>query len=316
MKPRDYCCCAIPLINAGIYITLIEQFTLGVLAGTLSIATPSIVGASTFSAAKWVFAIICYVGAAIQILGFIGVRNERPILYRRYSTLHMLITIAAFSVAAVWIILSAVRHKQANAKCLADFFTDSTTSEGNTLCDIFPWVDVGIMGGLWVLLAIVQSYLLIVVSSYGTGQRLDHEKYDSMYDPTKPLTSDIPLATRTDPWDARPSTDMLMRGGGGYHTRDNSLASVSTVMGDKQQQTRDYGYQSAYPPSPPNHAYTQDPGPTPHANYYPSSNGGVGIPEPSQPHPAEGSFRRKTPKLQKPYQEDSFYGGASSSYRG
>ena len=30
-------------------------------------------GAVTFSAAKWIFAIICYVGAAVQILGFMGV---------------------------------------------------------------------------------------------------------------------------------------------------------------------------------------------------------------------------------------------------
>lgn len=41
MKPRDYCCCAIPIVNAGIYATLLEQFTLGIVAGTLSVATPS-----------------------------------------------------------------------------------------------------------------------------------------------------------------------------------------------------------------------------------------------------------------------------------
>ena len=40
MKPRDYCCCAIPVVNVGIYSTLTEQFALGIIAGTLSIATP------------------------------------------------------------------------------------------------------------------------------------------------------------------------------------------------------------------------------------------------------------------------------------
>lgn len=39
MKPRDYCCCAIPTVNAGIYAILAEQFTLGILAGTLAVAT-------------------------------------------------------------------------------------------------------------------------------------------------------------------------------------------------------------------------------------------------------------------------------------
>lgn len=90
MKPRDYCCCAIPVVNVGIYLTLIEQFVLGIVAGTLSIATPQsnhfhtlphsllrhyciVVGAATPSSARWIFAAICYVGAVIQVLGFIGV---------------------------------------------------------------------------------------------------------------------------------------------------------------------------------------------------------------------------------------------------
>ncbi|CAL1695455.1 unnamed protein product [Somion occarium] len=268
----------------------------------------AVVGASTPSVAKWVFAIICYVAAGVQVLGFIGVWKERPIMYRRYATLHLLITIAAFSVAAVWIIISAVRHNQAKAKCESDFFANSTTSEGDTLCEIFPWVDVGIMGGLWVLLAIVQFYLYIVVSSYGSGQRLDHEKYDSMYDPTKPLTSDIPLSNRADPWEARPSSQALMRDAGGYHTRQSSMASVSTVMADRPQHPVDFGGydQAAYPPSFPGQVHAaQDPGPTPLAgSYNGSAYTGMEAPARSQPHPAEGSFRRKTPRLQKPLSED------------
>lgn len=41
MKPRDYCCCAIPVMNAGIYATLLEQFMLGMLVAILALATPS-----------------------------------------------------------------------------------------------------------------------------------------------------------------------------------------------------------------------------------------------------------------------------------
>ena len=91
MKPRDYCCCAIPVVNVGIYSTLTEQFVLGILAGTLSISTSQsnslpyfspfvthtcclVVGASaTPSSARWIFAVICYVGAIVQVFGFIGV---------------------------------------------------------------------------------------------------------------------------------------------------------------------------------------------------------------------------------------------------
>ena len=40
MKPREYCCCAIPVMNAGIYATLAEQFVLALLVAVLALATP------------------------------------------------------------------------------------------------------------------------------------------------------------------------------------------------------------------------------------------------------------------------------------
>ena len=91
MKQREYCCCAIPLINAGIYATLSEQLVIAIVVGTLAVATPSskspspslcspqphsylqVVGAATPSFAPGLFAAFCYVAAAIQILGFLGV---------------------------------------------------------------------------------------------------------------------------------------------------------------------------------------------------------------------------------------------------
>ncbi|KAI0257566.1 hypothetical protein BJV78DRAFT_1163517 [Lactifluus subvellereus] len=222
MKPRDYCCCAIPVVNVGIYFTLAEQFVLGILAGTLSIATPEIVGAATPSSARWIFAVICYVGAMIQVLGFIGVAQEKPVLFRRYSTLHGLITVAAFSVAAVWIAISASRHNIAKTNCEQKFFTAASglTSEGETMCEIFPWVDIGLMGGLWVLLLISQFYFFTIISGYGVGQRGDHEKYNSLYSMTG-LNGASGMANRSDPWDSR-----MDPGRGGYsHTRQESIAS-------------------------------------------------------------------------------------------
>ncbi len=83
--------------------------------------------------------------------------KEKPILYRRYVTLHGIILCAALAIAAAWIILSAARHSTATSNCLQRFFTEeSLQDQGQRLCDIFSWVDVGIMGGLWLLLAIVQ----------------------------------------------------------------------------------------------------------------------------------------------------------------
>ncbi|KAK7442207.1 hypothetical protein VKT23_016179 [Stygiomarasmius scandens] len=187
MKPRDYCCCAIPTVNAGIYLTLTEQTILGLLVGILALAAPSIVGASVPSIAPIIFGVLCCITAAAQLLGFIGVGGERPILFRRFLSLHSLLITAVFSLAAAFIILSATRHSDSKTRCTRDFFVpdpdnadDTLQKEANALCEIFPWVDVGVMGAIWVILAIVHLYLFTVMSGYSTGQQFDHDKYDSL----------------------------------------------------------------------------------------------------------------------------------------
>jgi hypothetical protein len=44
VKYREYCCCAIPLVNVGIYAVLTEQLALELIVGTLSVATRSSMG--------------------------------------------------------------------------------------------------------------------------------------------------------------------------------------------------------------------------------------------------------------------------------
>jgi len=122
------------------------------------------------------------VGAAVQILGFIGVaqvccfwhvvadvdfffcRQEKPTLFRRYATLNFGVTAAAFAIAIAWVILSANRHSTALSNCEATFYppasNGSNTSEGQTLCDIITWVDIGLMAGAWVFFALVQVICL------------------------------------------------------------------------------------------------------------------------------------------------------------
>ncbi|KAF9470401.1 hypothetical protein BDN70DRAFT_998951 [Pholiota conissans] len=304
-ESRDYCCCAIPMVNAGIYATLLTQTAAGILVGTLSIATPSIVGASTFSSAKWILAIIAYIAAGVQLFGFLGVSRENTGLYNRYVTLHSLTTSAAFSVAAAWIIMSATRHSTAKANCITVFFTDTngaSTSEGDTLCTIFPWVDVGIMGGLWVLLAALHLYLYFVISSYGKAQRRDHDQYDQVYDPTQPLkdntvTESIPL--QTDPWDSRTSGEYLGGRNSKYnHVRQQSSVSTSDVYNQPYQEPKDAFSTSnsnymAYPSQDstiyPSYAHTQIVQPTPTNDFYniPADSSHIERPLPAQPHPGE-----------------------------
>ena len=99
------------------------------------------------------FVVDCYRCSAF-VLNYV---KERPTLFRRYVTLHGLALCAAFALAAVWIIISAARHSAATDTCVNDFFTEnSLLDQGQTLCEIFSWEDVGLMAGLWVLLAIFQ----------------------------------------------------------------------------------------------------------------------------------------------------------------
>jgi len=318
MKPRDYCCCAIPLVNAGIYATILEQLVLGVVVGLVSLATPAIVGANTPSLAKSILAIVGFVVAGIQLLGFIGVAQEKPTLFARYVTLHLLTALVGFSVAIVWIILSVMGHSKAETRCETDFFGGSGSSEGQVLCNVFPWVDVGLMGALWIVLAIAQFYFFLVLSSYSSAQRRDHEKYDAVYDPTKvnPNPDTIPLTSQDglEPWHARSPTEDVGRNGYGH----NKQSSVGDVMNDPIQQTRDgfsdtysqYSQASAaYPPSrqtskasrqpsrgntyvnQPMDAHTEEPSATPQFSdaYYTGGGAGMSRPPASQAHPGEPS---------------------------
>ena len=301
------------MFNAGIYATLIEQFVIGVVVGGLAVATPSIVGASVPSFANWILGILAFVVAGVQVLGFIGVSREKPKLYSTYVSIHSFAITAAFSVAAVWTVMSAIQHNRARDRCIADFFDgDGDDSQGQTLCTIFPWVDVGIMGGLWVMLAIFHAYLIYVIASYGKTQRRDHYDYDRLSDPTQPLTKDtIPLEERKDAWDQRDSD-------GEYrdrdpreqfqHSRNISCVSASDVLNQPHQQAQ-YGYTGYAPytdphePSYPSYAHTQVVAPTPvvgnygnYGNYGGGESSHLSRPSTAQAHPAEGQFGRKTPR--------------------
>ncbi|KAJ6604743.1 hypothetical protein DFH09DRAFT_1443906 [Mycena vulgaris] len=293
MKPREYCCCAIPVINAGIYFTLIEQFVAGILVGILSMVTPSIVGAATPSFAPWVFGIICFVAGAIQVLGFIGVAREKSVLFRRYITLHSLAIVAAFSVALAWIILSVTRHSTAKSNCIANFFANPTSeekAEGDTLCNIFPFVDVGVMGGLWIILAALHIYLYVVITSYSSTQRRDHAKYDSL-NQSPPFQNENTAMNNS-----RYSADAPYQRGGEYaHLNRESAASMSDVLAEPIQQPSD-GYSmrsSQRKPTLPANAYTEDEAPTPRVgqSYYSNDRtmvaGNLEKPSLSQAHPGE-----------------------------
>jgi hypothetical protein len=145
-----------------------------------------------------------------------------------------------------------------------------------------------------------------VLSSYSSRQQRDHATFGSDYDPTHPLTSDIPMTDRNQQWDA--GADKPFSAPRGYgHVRQESVSSVT----DYQYYGRGASYSSAgygeYDDKGPNvsrgrtvrgnsyldhpaGAHTVDPGPTPmfSESYYTRDNAeasDVNRPLPSQPHP-------------------------------
>ena len=131
-----------------------------------------------------------------------------------------------------------------------------------------------------------------MLSSYGKGQRQDHDDYAAI--DTKPLNDNIPM-TNAQPWESRPSNDVLLDQNKYNHQRDMSGQSFQDVAAEPIQREYDTYSQSSYPPRQnstrrPGNAYTQDPGPTPQwsNNYYSGGNGGnLNKPLPSYAHPGE-----------------------------
>ncbi|KAG8992721.1 hypothetical protein FRB94_013471 [Tulasnella sp. JGI-2019a] len=261
-RNHEYCCCAIPTMNVGIYLTIIEQLSVGLLAGVLAVATTPIVGASTPSFAPWLFAAGCFVVSAVQAMGFFGIFKEKATLFQRYVQINSLAVSYVFGISATWIVISATRHTTATNACITNFYTNTTTNttgigggadatagEGQTVCNIFVWADIGIMGGLWLLMFIFQGYLILLTQWYSSTQRADHEKYYSVYSVEAP--QGIPLGERQrigDAWDPRPSTESWSGGG----TRSPGAPEEPRAMyRDHQRQLSDIterNYGNAEPP--------------------------------------------------------------------
>jgi hypothetical protein len=108
---------------------------------------------------------------------------------------NIIVLAIAFILSLVWIILSAVGHNKAVDRCIEQFVTEedgeavsgsdsqievsSGSVSGSALCSIFTWVQLGIMGGLWLALLIVEFYFAMISRIYGSEQREDHARYNT-----------------------------------------------------------------------------------------------------------------------------------------
>ncbi|KAG8923971.1 hypothetical protein FRC01_012100 [Tulasnella sp. 417] len=325
-------------MNVGIYLTILEQFTVSLATGILSIATPQFVGSEIPSFGPWLVAIGAFVACGTQALGFFGVFKENASLFQRYTQINATVVAYIFSVSATWIIISATRHEPATNECVQDFFANNATStdqagvfaddgQGPTICNIFTWVSVGIMGAFWIIMLIFQGYLILVCRWYSVSQLADHSKYYSIYSVNPP--EGIALGERQrgdDAWDPRPSTESwsgggmrspgVARPGFGAHSRQNSDVNYGVSAADAYAEKKPtYGYRDDSPTHTyPDQAYVNESeAPTPVAltsssdhrfkgEPDPYGNAPSGMaPPPGAMYPTEGQFGRKTPRAADAY---------------
>ena len=99
--------------------------------------------------------------------------------------------------------------------------------------------------------------MLFVASSYGKVQKIDRARYNSFYEAANPLTSDIPMESRSDPY-------------GRHRKKDSELSNRSTDQLNPQH---------------PQNAHTYEPAPTPgYDRYEEDAHGMTQIPSRAQPH--------------------------------
>jgi hypothetical protein len=133
------------------------------LSGTALTSPIPVVGAAVPIVSKFVMLMLGYVFAGVQLVGFFGIFKEKPALFRKYVTFNSIILYVGLSAALAFIGISAGGTSLLWTQCESSFFSSgnqTTTAQGDTegeqICNIFTWVVLGIMGGLWVVLFIVQ----------------------------------------------------------------------------------------------------------------------------------------------------------------
>ena len=165
---------------------VIETAFVALCLGILALAPPPIVGGmgAIPSWGKYVIAVIAFVLAAWQILGLISVISDWPWLYKLYSRINFLATIVLLCFTIAFTVTAAAKHNDTVNECMEKFegplaqdamgvqAIQSRLDQGrHDLCNYLSWADVGLMGGLVVVVGLTQLYMCYMQGQYGKRQR-------------------------------------------------------------------------------------------------------------------------------------------------
>ncbi|SPO34734.1 uncharacterized protein PSFLO_00205 [Pseudozyma flocculosa] len=211
----EFCCCAVPLVNAGAYFLVLEFAFVALVTAILALAPPQIVATMNVipSWSKSLVAALGFITFFWQPLGLFAIAKQKSGLYRLYIRINFLLTCIVLACTAAFLAVSAARHNEALDACTAVYgntpassgtgiavsqATSALDGSGRTICNVLTWAQVGTMGGLIVLMGLTQLYMCFAQRAYGQQQREargNFEKY--RYSPANNGGPDsIPLAAR------------------------------------------------------------------------------------------------------------------------
>lgn len=218
-----FCCCAFPLVKFGAYLLVIETAFVALCLGILALAPPPIVGGMDAipSWGKYVVAVIAFVLAAWQILGLCTVVTDSPWSYKQYSRMNFLATVVLLCFTIAFTVTAAAKHNDAIEACLNEFerplandgygveeVQDRLDEGRHDVCNYLGWADVGLMGGLVVVVGLLQLYMCYMQGQYGKRQRAAQKESLSQHDAGSfPMN---PTSTWTDPSHGAMSTGTVL----------------------------------------------------------------------------------------------------------
>jgi len=206
---------AFPLVKLGAYLLAIEIAFVALCVGVIALAAPTIVGGMNAipSWGKYVVAVICFVTAAWQIFGFSTILADHTRLYHLYWVVNLVATVVVLCFTIAFTATAAGKHNKAVDECMARFegrlaydgfgidqVQNALDNGRHKLCDILSWADVGLMGGLVVVVGLVQLYMCTMQSLYGKRQRAAENASASRPDPDA-----VPMR-HSRAWDPRGTT--------------------------------------------------------------------------------------------------------------
>lgn len=207
----EFCCCWLPLVNVGAYLLVLETALVALAVGICALAPPTIVATKGAipSWSKDLVAALGFVTLVWQIIGLVSVARQTPTLYHVYVRINLVLTLCIIVAAVAFLVTSGVKRSSVVQTCISTYgvslpasgssgtsisgFTESAfQAAGYDICNIFVWVQTGVMAGLIVLMALTQFYMLFAQRAYGKDQREAFRSTKSYQDiPMNPRDSGV-----------------------------------------------------------------------------------------------------------------------------